>query len=341
MAATAVGSYLSDADSGRQTRAEFERLYVLVDSRLRANPADTVVLENLVRAPSDPILLSAVCSILQRNADNDPHFAASLIQSVQAVSISRGPDVAALASHEVVITDSELLLRHSVIAGGNVDQSRRSMKIGFGGLVVALLLGATGVVAHQIKGSVNASWLFPEKDSLTSGAAPLKHVEEVIDDTYPVDRCKSIPLNYEKSKSVCASSTPPPKKSSARVIVDVLQPMSNLSSCNIQLPSNMVALPVVVSVQNLNTEYDAYIPHIFHVQSVPFISRYAESGSGVISCKSNPGDSINYEDWPQFQTRSATFTFTPVSRSVIPGLAIEVVVSRAALGREKVIRVVL
>lgn len=163
-AAAAMGTYLIDIGSGVAGKFKdtaVERLYTLAAERLRISRTGQAALEDLRESPADPARATVVSSVLARAAAEDPQFADQLGQAVQAVTVSQGHSEDAAVHHQAnVHTGGRLSMLGSVIAGGDVDKSRRTMKIGLGGLL-ALLLVSTGVVAavHQIGGSTTASIL--------------------------------------------------------------------------------------------------------------------------------------------------------------------------------------
>ncbi|SEP46518.1 hypothetical protein [Amycolatopsis saalfeldensis] len=152
-AAAAAGGYLAAiagkvADKVKDGAAE--RLYGVIEPRLRGTASGTAALENLQEEPQAPERQRMVAAVLQDIAVADPGFAeqlAALLPAVASVSAQRWTGA------HIQISDSRL--RNSQVAARDINNSKHTLKIGTGGLVfaalalIALLVGA-GAIGAQI-----------------------------------------------------------------------------------------------------------------------------------------------------------------------------------------------
>lgn len=111
----------------------------LVAERLRATSSGAPALLNLALRPDDETGARAVSSALNELLRTDASFAAELASRLTAQA-SGG------SAGAVTMTGDDWRLRGSVIAAGNVDQSRRTIRIGGAGVLVLALLLGTGVL---------------------------------------------------------------------------------------------------------------------------------------------------------------------------------------------------
>lgn len=150
--------YLTQVASGvvqRTQHSAAETLYDLIAARLRGTPAGQQILGNLETNPEDDQAAHDAKQILATEAQHDQTFATELSRAMHNVWHTLG-GVSESTVEQVNITTSGATMRKSVIAAGNVDQSRRQTKISFGGLgIIAaiVLLGGTGSVIAVSLGS--------------------------------------------------------------------------------------------------------------------------------------------------------------------------------------------
>lgn len=143
-----VGSYLADVAAGvvdRAQRSAPQALTALIADRLGRTQAGAALLQQLQLQPADAGVREQVNAAVAGMAAEDPGFAAELERAVGAVAAPDNTIDRAMAQGQVTFHTSGGSMERTVIAGRDVDQSRR-LKIG-GGLVAVLLLGATGGAA--------------------------------------------------------------------------------------------------------------------------------------------------------------------------------------------------
>ncbi|EHR63475.1 hypothetical protein [Saccharomonospora cyanea] len=150
--------YLTQVASGVVQRTQdsaAEALYGMIATRLRQTAFGDRALRRLETAPGDNQAASEAQRTLAQEVQSDPAFAADLGRAVQNVWSAQG-GVSQSTFEQGNTTVSGATMRKSVIAGGNVDQSRRQTRISFGGwtaIAAILLLGGTGSVVAISTGS--------------------------------------------------------------------------------------------------------------------------------------------------------------------------------------------
>ncbi|WP_329065636.1 hypothetical protein [Amycolatopsis sp. NBC_01480] len=156
-AAAAAGGYLAAiagkvADKVKDGAAE--RLYGLIEPRLRGTASGAMALEKLREEPQLPERQHMVAAVLQDIATGDSGFAQQLAGLV--------PAAAGVSAHRWTGTHVEVsggTVRRSIVAGGDVDNSKHTLRVGTGGLafggvaLIALLTGAGFLGAHLGSGT--------------------------------------------------------------------------------------------------------------------------------------------------------------------------------------------
>jgi hypothetical protein len=159
-AAAAAGGYLAAiagkvADKVKDGAAE--RLYSLIESRLRGTISGTTALDSLREQPQALQRQKMVAAVLQDIAAADPGFAQQLAELVPAVASISAPR---WTGTHVQVSGSRL--NRSQVAGGDIDNSKRTLRIGtggfvFGGLALMALLTGAGVLGAQIGSTARCS----------------------------------------------------------------------------------------------------------------------------------------------------------------------------------------
>lgn len=149
-----VGAYLSGIASGvvKQTQASAaQALCTLVGQRLRRTKPGSVVMDRLETEPTDQGTQEIAKATLTEEVSEDTAFASELQRAVEEVNSSQGNVDRSVVERQVNFHTGGGSVKNSVVAGGNVDQSRRT-RIGLGGLLALLLIGggaAGGYVISQ------------------------------------------------------------------------------------------------------------------------------------------------------------------------------------------------
>lgn len=183
-AGTFVAGYLAQGAKqlGDKVRdGAVERLWQLIEPRLRGTPAGAAALENLAQQPVDPARASTVEAVVADLAHADPAFAAQLHTVVADL---RRHDVhsqggATAGGPQINIAQGS---RTRDVINGNLDRSKHVTKIragGRGGIIVGVvaLLVVAGVVvvynlnsgdsADEVAGKIVSS-LFPKPSEKSS-----------------------------------------------------------------------------------------------------------------------------------------------------------------------------
>jgi hypothetical protein len=133
---------------GRAEDLAAEQLFRLVSDRLRATEMGSAALRGLEERPSSSTRQQIAAAALTEAATDDEEFAVQLRNAT--LSIAQGQAVDAMIRNQAnVSVGGNMSLSRSDIAG-SIDKSRRSLRIGLGGYLLAgaVLLGGitTGVV---------------------------------------------------------------------------------------------------------------------------------------------------------------------------------------------------
>lgn len=188
-AATFVAGYLADGAkqlAGKVRDGTVERLWQLIEPRLRGTPTGAAALESLARQPDDPARAATVESVIADLVRADPAFAGQLRTVVADL---RRHDVhsqggATFGGPQINISQgSGSRFRARDIINGNVDKSKHITKIrtsGRSGIVIGvivLLVAAAVVVVIAINSGGNSdevagkiiSTMFPQPTQKSSG----------------------------------------------------------------------------------------------------------------------------------------------------------------------------
>jgi hypothetical protein len=120
-----------------------DELGAFVATRLQATASTAPVVLNLAMRPDDEAALRAVSWSLAELLRTDRSFATELSSQMASRSPDEVSRLTGLSPTNVAMIGR---MRSSVIATGNVDQSRRSIRIGGSGILVAAVLLGSGVI---------------------------------------------------------------------------------------------------------------------------------------------------------------------------------------------------
>jgi hypothetical protein len=187
-AGTFVAGYLAQGAKqlGDKVRdGAVERLWQLIEPRLRGTPRGTAALENLAQQPDDAACASTVGAIVADFARADPAFAAQLrtvIADLHRQDVHSQGGATAGGSQINIAQGGDGRFRTRDVVNGNLDRSKHVTKIrtgGHGGIivgVVALLVVAVVVVVYglnsggssdEVAGKIVSS-LFPKPSGESS-----------------------------------------------------------------------------------------------------------------------------------------------------------------------------
>jgi hypothetical protein len=179
-AGTYVAGYLAQGAKqlGDKVRdGAVERLWQLIEPRLRGTASGAAALDNLAQQPEDPSRASMVGAVTADLAHADPEFAAQLRHVVGEIhrseSHSQGGSGATAAGAQVNLAQdrgSRFHARDFVV--GNMDKSKHTIRIGTGGIIMgvlaltALLVGA-GIIGIRIGDGPGAATAEPAQAGST------------------------------------------------------------------------------------------------------------------------------------------------------------------------------
>jgi hypothetical protein len=173
-AGTFVAGYLAQGAKqlGDKVRdGAVERLWQLIEPHLRGTVSGSAALDHLAEQPNDPSSATMVGAVLADAANADPRFATQLEQAVRDVHHSQGGAGATAGAGQVIVTqDRGSRFRTRDFALGNIDKSKRTVRVSTGGIfmgIVALVavLGATTVISYNIGGNDGAADAIREFES--------------------------------------------------------------------------------------------------------------------------------------------------------------------------------
>lgn len=153
-AASVVAGYLAGAtkDLADKVRAAaVERLFSLIEPKLRGSATGSTALRKLEEAPADPTRQEIVAALVHDVASVDNAFAQQLVVAVQAATAGAGGFTAQRAGHHVQV--SQTRMRNSIVTTGAVDNSKHTIRIGTGGLVLAGILAAALLAGAALTGA--------------------------------------------------------------------------------------------------------------------------------------------------------------------------------------------
>ncbi|WP_431959317.1 hypothetical protein [Actinacidiphila sp. bgisy160] len=145
--ATQAMAYVAGIVGSTVSGVASQRLTELISTRLAESPGGALAYMRMQQDPGDADLQQGAAAALQAEAEADPSFAASLREAFQAATDER------VTGDPGKITIGGVLIGGNVrgrgqIAGRDINNSRRSIRIGLGALALLAVVG-TGTAVYR------------------------------------------------------------------------------------------------------------------------------------------------------------------------------------------------
>lgn len=178
LAAVAAG-VVDAAEQGAATT-----LYTLLRDRLDQSALGATVLDQLQKQPQDPDRQQVAAAVVAEHASADPQFAEMLRWSIGWQVQQSATGQVGRHSPMNVTANRDVRLRRSYVSAGDIDNSRRSIRIGTGGWILAALLFVGGGTATGFVISESNEKPDPLSIGIDIGEDGIRDTAEAVRDAY-------------------------------------------------------------------------------------------------------------------------------------------------------------
>lgn len=282
----------------------------LIRQRLGSTDEGQRALEGLESHPEDSGQRMEAAGILASVAQNDPSFAETLKDAVAShhQETHQGSASSGSPHHQVNISGGGVSGKRHLIAGGNIDASKkRTIRVGMGAFaVLVVVLGGFG--ASQVWGSDRgAGERHPTAEKSTGD------VSHVADDGHRTRKGKTLTFDFSQKGEEDFWRT----RGSLSVTPGLPQP--DFAPCSLSAPAGSSIVPVILTVANGNSpawdradsKFDsskAKVDVTASSKDVAFWGYYTDPTTGKSGCALAHSTSGHWADSPEEPGKSLTAT---------------------------------